>query len=212
MCCFALLPLSCCLLMISDCVLKRFCCGGGNMQRLSWSSEIVSDLGWCDVFGRWNVKDRISRWTTGLVSYFTLEHGHFVGRFFERLQCLWRKWNGFLHLDWTACSSTLCFLCWFAVNIAIFWCDFTPVSRGKALPFAQMSYPEKNKVRLRSSRASSRCWCPVSLRRVLNWFGKMPKILRKHGCRFILSISFDAPEGMLFVLIGEWFPIYRIDS
>jgi len=22
----------------------------------------------------------------------------------------------------------------------------------------------------------------------------MPKILRKHGCRFILSISFDAPE------------------
>ena len=59
------LPLSCCLLMISDCVLKRFCCGGGNMQRLSWSSEIVSDR-WCDVFGRWNVKDRISRWTIGI--------------------------------------------------------------------------------------------------------------------------------------------------
>ena len=180
------LPLSCCRLMISDCVLKRFCCGGGNMQRLSWGSEIVSDR-WCDVFGRWNVKDRISRWTIGLVSYFTLEHGHFVGRFFERLQCLWRKWNRFLDLDWTVCSSTLCFF----VDLRFSGAISPQYREARHCLFAQMSYPEKNKVRLRSSRASSRCWCPVSLRRVLNWFGKMPKILRKHGCRFILSISFD---------------------
>ena len=64
------------------------------------------------------------------------------------------------------------------------YCDFLvrfhPVSKARHCLFAQMSYPEKNKVRLRSSRASSRCWCPVSLRRVLNWFGKMP-ILRERG-------------------------------
>ena len=29
------------------------------------------------------MKDRISRWTIGVVSYFTLEHGHFVGRFYK---------------------------------------------------------------------------------------------------------------------------------
>src|SRR6185312_12521494 len=52
------------------------------------------------------------------------------------------------------------------------YCDFLvrfhPSIERQGIAFLPRCHILKNKVRLRSSRASSRCCCPVSLRRVLN--------------------------------------------
>jgi len=120
-------------------------------------------------------------WTLALRTFL---HGHFVGRCWDRLQWRTRKWKGFLHLLCNAVSCNSCFFLFDFLNLLFFLFSgaIFQYSELSCCLFVQMRNPAKNRDRLISRRASSRCSKPDSFSNVLSWFGRIPKMPKKHKC------------------------------
>ena len=133
-------------------------------------------------------------WDTEIFEvFFTIEQGHLVWRCFEKLLCLQRKWNGFLHL---VCASLVSGFCFFAIRFLFSGATSRQYWAASFCLFVQTRKPAKNSVLLISSSASSRAVWPDTLSSDRSWLGSIPNTPKKHGCLFILLKSLTAQLGM----------------
>jgi len=133
-------------------------------------------------------------WTLALRTFL---HGHFVGRCWDRLRWRTRKWKGFLHLLCNAASCTSCFFLFDFLNLLFFLFSgaIFQYSELSCCLFVQMRNPAKNRDRLISRRASSRCSKPDSFNNVLSWFGRIPKMPKNTSVGWPCGLVQQAGQG-----------------